>query len=353
MFHREGPQLRTVDDDDPAEQLLARLAVREAELARVQQIGQIGGLTVDLRGEAFHNTRSPEYLAVHGLPPEAAHESHQDWVQRIHPQDRDRVVSHFLQTIRGSATDYEIEYRIIRPSDGQTRWILAKAAIERDESGAAVQLQGAHIDVTARRRAEEQHELVARELAHRIANIFTVVTSLVRMAARTDPAHKDFAAKLEERFAALHRAHGFVIDGKERIGEGGLIALLWRLLEPYRQNGQDRIGVTGADAPVGQRAATALALIVHELATNAVKYGALSADSGRVTLAIEQDADDCRIIWREQDGPPLAATPKRTGFGTVMVERAARGQLGATIAYDWAPGGLVAEIRTRLDDLRR
>jgi PAS domain S-box-containing protein len=341
------------NDDASGEQILARLAAREAELARVQQIGQIGGLTVDLRGEAFRNTRSPEYLAVHGLPPEAAHETHEDWVRRIHPEDRDRVVSHFLQTVRGTATDYEIEYRIIRPSDGQTRWILAKAAITRDESGAPLQLQGAHIDMTARRRAEEQHELIARELAHRIANIFTVVNSLVRMAARTDPAHREFAAKLEERFAALHRAHGFVIGDKERIGHGNLTELLARLLDPYRQNGDGRISIEGADAPVGQHAATALALIVHELATNAVKYGGLSAETGSVTVTVTQEADSCRITWRESGGPVLASRPERTGFGTAMVERAARGQLGATIAYDWTPGGLVATISAKRDDLRR
>lgn len=86
---------------------------------------------MDLRDGQFRNTRSPEYLVVHGLPPEAAHEAHEDWVRRIHPEDRDRVVSHFLQTVRSGSTDYEVEYRIIRPSDGQTRWILAKAEIER------------------------------------------------------------------------------------------------------------------------------------------------------------------------------------------------------------------------------
>ncbi len=188
----------------------ARLSARELEFARVQRIGQIGGLTVDLRGGQFRNTRSSEYLVVHGLPPEAVHETHEDWVRRIHLEDRDRVLSHFLETVRGTSTDYEVEYRIIRPSDGQTRWILAKAEIERGESGEPLLLRGAHIDVTARKHAEERSELIARELGHRIANIFAVVNSIVRLAARSEPESRPFAARLEERFAALHRAHSFV-----------------------------------------------------------------------------------------------------------------------------------------------
>ena len=144
---------------------LQRLREREAELARVQKIGGIGGLEVDLRGARFGNKRSPEYLAIHGLPPDAVHETHESWVARIHPEDRERVVSHFGQTVSSTSTDYEVEYRIVRPSDGEVRWILAKAEIERDVTGAAIKLVGAHIDITARRTAEEQRELIARELS--------------------------------------------------------------------------------------------------------------------------------------------------------------------------------------------
>jgi PAS domain S-box-containing protein len=127
---------------------------REAELARVQQIGQIGGVEVFLT-EGFRNRRSPEYLAIHGLPPEAASESHEDWVRRIHPEDRENTESQFIDAVHGTARVYECEYRIVRPRDGALRWIQVKAEIERDAAGKPLRLVGAHIDITERKRAEE------------------------------------------------------------------------------------------------------------------------------------------------------------------------------------------------------
>lgn len=329
----------------------ARLTERELEFARVQKIGQIGGLTVDLRGGQFRNTRSPEYLVVHGLPPEAEHETHEDWVRRIHPADRDRVLSHFLETVRGAATDYEVEYRIIRPSDGQTRWILAKAEIERGELGEPLLLRGAHIDVTARKQAEENSELIARELGHRIANIFAVVNSIVRLAARSEPENRQFAAKLEERFAALHRAHSFV--GRARSGSrDGLLKLLSDLLAPYQDAAAERVKIAGEDASIGPQAATSLALIVHELATNAVKYGALSAATGTISATVQCSEQDVRISWQEAGGPAIGARPERSGFGSTMIDRAARSVAGCVIEYAWKAEGLAVTIsmpRTPVD----
>ncbi len=134
--------------------LLLRLAEREAELERVQEIAGIGGLEVDLRA-GFRNRRSPQYLRLHGLPPEAAEETHEEWVRRIHPEDRTRAESAFIAAVRSNATSYRTEYRIVRPSDGEIRWIAAVAEIERDEAGRPVRLVGAHRDVTERKRDEE------------------------------------------------------------------------------------------------------------------------------------------------------------------------------------------------------
>src|SRR5665213_172387 len=109
----------------------AALREREAELARVQQVGRIGGLEVDLR-TGFRNRRSPEYLLIHGLPPDAAHESHEDWVRRIHPDDREATERKFRDAIASKARDYTVQYRIIRPNDGELRWILVRSTRERD-----------------------------------------------------------------------------------------------------------------------------------------------------------------------------------------------------------------------------
>ncbi|MDB5567641.1 MAG: sensor hybrid histidine kinase, partial [Tardiphaga sp.] len=149
------------------------LREREAELARVQQIGRIGGLEVDLR-TGFSNRRSPEYLLVHGLPPDAANETHEDWVRRIHPEDREATERKFVEAVQSRVREYSAQYRIIRPSDGEVRWISVKSLIERDENGRALRLVGAHTDVTdevqadlALRKSEEE----ARHLAAKLAEL--------------------------------------------------------------------------------------------------------------------------------------------------------------------------------------
>src|SRR6202162_2359736 len=160
---------------DVTKDYLASVALREreAELARVQQIGRIGGLGVDLT-TAFRNRRSPEYLEIHGLPPDSAHETHEDWVRRIHPEDREATERKFRDAVAGDVREYTVRYRIIRPSDGETRWISVKSTIERDANGRAIRLIGAHTDVTEQVAAEQalrQSEELYRKLADQLAEL--------------------------------------------------------------------------------------------------------------------------------------------------------------------------------------
>lgn len=143
------------------------LLTRERELTRVQQLGRVGGVEVDLRS-GFRNRRSPEYLAIHGLPPSAANETHEAWVDRIHPEDRERTERQFKDAVTAGISDYQSEYRIIRPSDGELRWISVKAFIERTPDGSPIRLVGAHLDVTEQmlaretlRESEERFRLIA------------------------------------------------------------------------------------------------------------------------------------------------------------------------------------------------
>jgi PAS domain S-box-containing protein len=149
------------------------LREREAELARVQQIGRIGGLEVDLR-TGFRNRRSPEYLLIHGLPPDAVHETHEDWVNRIHPDDREATEQKFRDAVASDVRDYSVRYRIIRPNDGELRWISVKSTIERDADGKAVRLVGAHTDITEQVEAERalrESEAEQRKLAGQLAEL--------------------------------------------------------------------------------------------------------------------------------------------------------------------------------------
>jgi len=135
-------------------ELILQLQAREAELALIHRIAGVGGVEVDLR-DGFRNRRSPEYLTIHGLPPTAINESHEDWVARIHPDDRARVEQQFLDAVAGISTEYFAEYRIIRPSDGQTRWVRVASRIERDTNNRPIRLIGAHFDVTDSKLAEQ------------------------------------------------------------------------------------------------------------------------------------------------------------------------------------------------------
>ncbi|MCG2639825.1 MULTISPECIES: PAS domain S-box protein [Bradyrhizobium] len=180
------------------------LQEREAELARIQRIGKVGGLEVDFR-EGFKNRRSPEYLMIHGLPPEGADETHEDWVNRIHPDDRDATVKHFFDALASTSEDYTAEYRIIRPSDGQTRWIRVVAKIERDRDGRASRLVGAHIDITDQalaretlRESEERFRLIADS-----APVPIWVTKLDRTRSFANQAYVDFVGLPYEQAIAF------------------------------------------------------------------------------------------------------------------------------------------------------
>jgi PAS domain S-box-containing protein len=164
-------------DATDRQNILQTLRRRELELARVQEIGGVGGMRVDLAGD-FTGYRSPEYLRLHGLPPDAGVETHDEWVRRIHPNDRSRTVEHFLRVVAGGETQYKSEYRIIRPSDGAVRWIRAVGRIERDENAAPIALVGAHIDITDRKLAE-QEALESEEKLRAIADALPVLISYI------------------------------------------------------------------------------------------------------------------------------------------------------------------------------
>src|ERR1700752_4636217 len=169
------------------------LQEREAELARIQRIGKVGGFEIDLR-EGLKVRRSPEYLMIHGLPPEARNETQEDWVSRVHADDRGQALKYFQDALAGDVREYTAQYRIIRPDDGQVRWINVVAEIERDADGRALRLVGAHIDVTDRmlaqetlRESEERFRLIANS-----APVPMWVTKLDRTRLFANQAYVDF-----------------------------------------------------------------------------------------------------------------------------------------------------------------
>ena len=198
------------------------------------------------------------------------------------------------------------------------------------------------------------NRLVALELGHRIKNVFALVSSLVSLSAREQPEMREFAQTVQARIQALARAHDYFLaqasDATAPAQPQTVHGLLRVLTAPYQGRMSSPIAIHGTDTPVGVRSAGTIALIVHELATNAAKYGALSNETGTIRIACAQADDRYSIEWREEDGPPIAGEPERRGFGSTLAERvAAAGRVD--IERSWRPGGLRVVMSMSLSDL--
>jgi two-component sensor histidine kinase len=216
---------------------------------------------------------------------------------------------------------------------------------------------GTCTDIDAAKRQSDQIEVLSRELSHRIKNIFAVIGSLISMSARQVPEHRDFATRIRQRIQALGRAHEFVRPHSDESRRPGIDttfhALVAEILSPYPAYDAGRIEVQGHDEEVDDRSATPLALLIHELATNATKYGSLSNDRGRVTIATRVEGNDYILEWNEIGGPSISGAPEKTGFGTTLTEISIRDQLGGDLQREWNPGGLKVLVKVPCDNLRR
>lgn len=281
------------------------------------------------------------------LPP-ADGVTFEDLSSRIHPADRDRVRAAFIAT-RAVAGFYETDFRIIL--DDQIKWISSRGL--GADAGIDQRLMfGVFLDVTARKQAEEANELLAGEMSHRVKNLLTIATGLTQLTSRSAKSVEDMARDLTERLMALDRAHNLVRPLPNKQGKAALLGdLLAILLTPYDDLGafSGRIRVAVPRMGVGEKTATTLAMIIHELATNSVKYGCLSAQAGMLDLSSRSDNRDVVLVWAESGGPRMAGVPERMGFGTNYVSQTLSRQFQGTFEYDWQPEGLVATLRMRRD----
>jgi two-component sensor histidine kinase len=262
----------------------------------------------------------------------------------IHPADRDRVRSAFSAT-RGVAGAYETDFRIILANE--VRWIASRGRGE-DAGIVGRTMFGIFLDVTGRKQAEEGHELLAGEMSHRVKNLLAIATGLTHITSRSTSTTADMARELAQRLTALGRAHDLVRPLPGGQGTAALLGdLLSVLLAPYDDLGafSGRIRVAVERMGVGEATATSLALVVHELATNSLKYGALSSGAGTLDVTTETTDTELALIWMERGGPAVEAPPEPNGFGSKLVRRSVSKQLGGSIEYDWSVDGLIATLR--------
>jgi len=269
------------------------------------------------------------------------------WANHIHPEDYGPSAEKF-QTALATASMFEDEWRL-KQADGSYRWVLSRAVPSSDRPETA-RWFGTLTDIHESHRVREEREMLAGELAHRIKNIFTVVIGLVSLNARGNASHEAFAAILSENIRALSRAQEYALQ-MDRIAADDLAGLLEMLMAPYRVRGTKSVLISGDPVEFGPRAATPLALIFHELATNSAKYGALSVCDGTVSIQIERQADQAIITWHEEGGPEAKA-PEAEGFGSRLVTFAISRQLSGDITHSWEPQGLRSVITLPLDQLR-
>ena len=269
----------------------------------------------------------------------------EDLSAHIHPADRDRVRAAFNAT-RAIIGAYEIDFRIM--IGDELKWISARG--KGDDEGIIRRIMfGIFIDVTGRKQAEEGRELLAGEMSHRVKNLLAIASGLTAITSRSTTTTEEMARELTLRLTALGRAHDLVrpVPGQTEAPSALLGDLLTVLLAPYDDLGafSGRIRVSVPRMSVGESATTIIALIMHELATNSLKYGALSVDTGTLDVSCSAHDEAVTIVWTESGGPKVKAPTSVGGFGSKLVDRSVTGHLRGSIEYDWVEEGVVVTLK--------
>jgi len=343
-LYRKSRQLEQLNIE-----LERRVADRTAELERstrrLQQsedrrnlalaAGKMGSWDWDLvRGDCAFDEGQKQ---IFGVDPASFEVTLQSVRELVHRDDW-RILCRAIKQARQDAGSYQVEFRICRP-DGGVRWCLGTAAASKDAANQISRISGVTIDITDRKEAEERQLLLAREVDHRAKNALAVVHAIVSLT-RADNI-KQFVAAVEGRIQALARAHSLLSESRWR---GANIAeLIQEELAPYRTPRFDRVRVSGKSLSLEPSTAQALALALHELATNAAKYGALSLPSGGVQVDWELKGARLELRWRESGGPPVDETAPG-GFGIRVIKASVETQLGGTVEFDWRHEGLQCAI---------
>ena len=326
---------------------LAQRRDTEERLKFALESGRLGSWELDVETRAY--LASDICKANYGRRPDEAF-TFADLVASVHPGDRARMTTAIEDAIRHGA-EYDIEYRVRVPG-GETRWVHARGrAAQTTDRGGARRMAGVSLDITERKRAEERQKLLVNELNHRVKNTLVSVQSIASQTLRTTETPEAFRDAFEGRIMALSHTHDLLT---EQNWEGASLREIFDFeLEAFAA--RDRIGFDYVrDQQLSPKATVALGMAVHELATNALKYGALSVPGGAVRVVWElepcpkpvgTDEDPClRLTWTETGGPPVVS-PTRHGFGVRLLEKGLAGELSAQVSLAYDSLGLVCTMR--------
>lgn len=259
----------------------------------------------------------------------------------MHPEDLERYPKHFERLVALGPNETAVfEYRMLH-KEGHWVWLHSEEApYLRNSEGRVKQIIGSAHDVSELKAASERVELVSGELRHRVKNIFTISNALLSISERDGDPDSAFRTA-RSRINALANAHEIAMRDADS-GKLNVAELVTETLKPYQRLG--RLSMSIQDVRLPGRLATPLGLILHELATNSLKYGAFKAEDGKVSVAVKVETSDVLFDWNESISPPLAGVPQASGFGTRLMNQAAA-QLGSVIERQLNTDGLCFSLR--------
>jgi PAS domain S-box-containing protein len=313
--------LRDISKRKKAERALAE---RDLQLALAGKAARVGSFAYDSSTERMHI--SAGYAAIHGLPDGATEIARSEWELGVHPEDRAQWEALRRRAYRERWAEYSGEYRIVR-SAGEVRWIEARVFVSYDSDGRPSRAVGVDIDVTARKFADEQQHRLNAELDHRVKNALATVIAIITQSSGASGSVEDFVAALDNRIRSMASTHELL--SRSRWKGVPLTELLRRELAPYASN--NNTSLKGPEVILGPEAAQTTASVLHELATNAAKYGALSVRGGHVSVSWScatngQLLGPLAIEWLETGGPPVH--PSNTGYGRKIISELVPYELG-------------------------
>lgn len=321
------------------ERKAAEDALRDKEESLRLATEGAGMATWDLDLETMTGHWSATRFALFGLPrPPGDSAGVDEWLERIHSDDVERV-REALERCFAQGDPFHAEYRILRADTGEERWLQSHGNRIAPGSGKGWRAVGISFDLTQRKKWERRQRLLVNELNHRVKNTLAIIQSIAHQSFRAGADPVVARAGFENRLAALSAAHNLLTD--QNWESASLHQLVADALAAVPQ--PERVAIDGPDLALAPKTAVSLAMALHELGTNAIKYGALSNDSG--TIAIRWSIDDgrLRLEWREAGGPAVTP-PTRRGFGSRMIERGLAAELSGTVTIDFAPAGLVCTV---------